>query len=195
MSEDKKEGFYSRINKSKCDISVFKDAVNPFAKSKYATLSNILNKVNDVLNKNNLLFIIGNIRKSESFDNTYVFEADLIDPESDKKIHFEYNVPFDTTQKNPIQGYGSMMTYAQRYIYGAVWGISFDEDDPDSGKTKGVNSQSQNAKPQKKWLNPDTPEWENSWKAVKNGTRTTNQVFDYYAISKDNREKFVSSLL
>jgi hypothetical protein len=48
---------------------------------------------------------------------------------------FTYSFPSDTAQKqNAIQAYGSTITYSQRYMLGVLFGIAFDDEDPDHEK-------------------------------------------------------------
>lgn len=117
---------------------VYKDANNTGLKFKYATLSNILNKVNSLLDKHSVLMTISIQMNSEltSITNKLIYSGTVeflnIDGNEFKEYHF--NFPSDTQQKNDIQAFGSTMTYAQRYMLGAIFGIAFDDEDPDNDK-------------------------------------------------------------
>jgi len=132
------------------EIGISKDASNSHLKYKYATLSNILNKVNEVAKNNKVLFTI-QIRlnpEMTSITNKLFYDGivTLIDTENDETLEFTYSFPSDTAQKNnDIQAFGSTMTYSQRYMLGALFGIAFDDEDPDHDKnTVHVPKQSTN---------------------------------------------------
>lgn len=122
---------YKKFQNLKMDITVVKDATNPFAKSKYASLSNVFEEVTKKLNNNNLLFTIIEIILLEN--GNYQAKSLLInlDSEKEEKIEFVHQFPPDSTQKSAIQCWGSTLTYAQRYIYGSVFSIAYDDEDPE----------------------------------------------------------------
>lgn len=168
------------------DIGVVtKDGRNPFAKSKYATLTNILRAVNPALEKNNLAFRIvkqetykldepiiirsksekeGQTKESETVLTTfYRFHTQMVDLDSGEILEDSFAIPFDTTHANPIQGYGSTSTYGQRYIYCMVFKIPLDDEDVDSGRTTGANAQkSTTTRTVKPELKLGHPKWESS---------------------------------
>lgn len=166
-----------------------KDSQNPFAKSKYASLPNMLKHINPVLTEFKVLFI-PQFAIDENVPSMYKCSCDLIDCESEETMNFIFSVPFDDTQKNPVQGFGSSMTYGQRYVYGCVFGIAFDDDDPDSGKTKGANCEAKDTD-KRKWLNPNTDDWTGAIKSLKSG-KTIDDALKVFKISKDNQEKLKS---
>lgn len=193
---------------------VGKDATNPFAKSKYASLTNILNKLQPLLNDAGLVFKIDVTElqefKSESVQETtekegkvttktfqqtsgyYKVKVQLLDveEEDDKEgfMDWEFVVPHDSTQKNPTQGFGSTMTYIQRYAYAMVFQIPFDDQDPDASKT-GTNAQPSTAQTNgqagddKPWLNEDTPEFAEAVKYM-DGGGTVKKIREKYRVSK-----------
>jgi hypothetical protein len=169
--------------------SIQKDATNPFAKSKYSTLSNIQKHVRPVLNKHSLLFTM-NFTLDSQINNMYNCIATLIDIETEQKHKFYYTIPYDETQKNPVQGFGSTMTYGQRYVYGIVFNIPFDDEDPDSGKTKGANCEKKETD-SREWLNEGTSKYKDAVKYLKNGGDIS-AIEKKYRISKKTREQLLN---
>jgi len=115
---------------------IAKNAVNTHLKYKYAELSDILNIVNKVTEKHGVLLMI-QIRldpQMTTITSKLIYEGiiNLYDIDSEETIQYTYSFPSDTAQKiNDIQAYGSTMTYAQRYMLGALFGIAYDNENPD----------------------------------------------------------------
>lgn len=115
--------FHTQVGKIK------KDANNPFFKSKYATLSNILDVIQEPLQKSGLIF-------TQFPDGENGLTSILVHPESDQYLQATYNMH---PVKNDPQSMGSAITYARRYALGAILGLNIDEDDDGnaaSGKRK-----------------------------------------------------------
>ncbi|MGB9978514.1 ERF family protein [Methanobacterium sp.] len=98
-------------------------AVNPFFRSKYAPLPEILNCVRPILTENGIL-LIQNTGSNEAGD-VYV-QTKLIHTsgeiiESDRLLL--------KPDKNTAQGIGSAITYGRRYQLTALLGISSEDDD------------------------------------------------------------------
>jgi len=98
---------------------VGKDRENPFFKSRYATLDNILEKIKGPLEKAGLTFI--QIPKGNDELMTAIIEI-----ESGELIEGTLKI---TPVKNDPQSQGSAITYARRYALSAMLGISTDDDD------------------------------------------------------------------
>lgn len=99
-----------------------KDGNNPFFNSKYATLNNILDKIEPVLNDFNL-HIINRIS-----DNSVITE---IIYEDTVLISSAFNLP----QINDPQKMGSAITYGRRYNLVCIFNLNIEEDD-DGNATK-----------------------------------------------------------
>jgi hypothetical protein len=95
-----------------------KDKVNPHFKSKYASLDSMLSLTRGPLSKNGLAT---SFRTSEAG-----LECVLLHQSGESITSGP--IPL-LVQKNDMQGYGSSVTYAKRYSFGCVTGISPDEDD------------------------------------------------------------------
>ncbi len=169
---------------------VGKDATNPFTESKYSSLTNILNKVQPLLNEDGLIL---------KFDfpvlenDNYTVKAKLIDTEGDSKafMEWDFTIPHDQTQKNKTQGFGSTMTYGQRYMYAIIFQIPFDDQDPDAkaGKDQKKDQEKENGE-EKPWLNPDTKEYESAKKYMIEGGNVS-KIREKYKVSKKLADKLV----
>ena len=121
---------YKKLLEVKKELgSISKDAANNFHKYKYATLSNILKNLNPLLEKNGLFLKIEDTKLDE---NTLRFWLTIIDTSTGEFTRAKYDVDKDKGNSNPVQAFGSTMTYGQRYILGAFFGIPFDDEDPDT---------------------------------------------------------------
>ena len=169
--------------------SVKKDANNPFFKSKYASLSNILDVVNDPLNESGLTFC-------QFPTDTNGLTTILMHSESGEYIQATYEM---TPTKNDPQGRGSAITYQRRYALAAILGLNIDEDDDgNAASTPPTNKTSQNVissnnDDNKNWLNKTTAdkvtltkEWLQVVDALQNRKRTLEQIKKAFKISKDN---------
>lgn len=97
-------------------------ATNPFFKSKYAPLDEVLNVVRPVLSKHGLSII-----QAPSSEGEHVSITTTLLHESGEWIEF---APLSLkTDKNTAQGAGSAITYARRYAVSAILGIASEEDD------------------------------------------------------------------
>lgn len=106
-------------------------ATNPFYKSKYATLSEVLNVSRPILAKNGLSIV-----QSTKEDKGEVLVTTLLIHDSGEWIEFE---PLALKpEKNNPQGVGSAITYGRRYTISAALGIS-SEDDDDGNSASGNN--------------------------------------------------------
>lgn len=105
---------------------------NPFFKSKYAPLNDILNLVRPLLSKHGL-----SVLQSPSGDGQNVTVTTLITHESGEWIESD---PLTLkADKATAQGAGSAITYARRYALSAMLGIS-SEDDDDGNFASGSNN-------------------------------------------------------
>lgn len=96
-----------------------KNDTNPFFKSKYASLSTILDAVKQPLQKAGLTFVQFPIGENE-------LETLLMHPESGEWMRAAYHMK---PVKADPQSYGSVITYQRRYALGAILGLNIDEDD------------------------------------------------------------------
>lgn len=121
-------------------------AENPHFKSKYAPLPAILNHVKPTLAKHGLAITFNPKTEGELVGSELIISHTA----SDEWIKFDA-VLLPPTKKDP-QGYGSAMTYAQRYALCQALGIAGDtDDDGNAASAKGnQNTQKQEAAQQQK---------------------------------------------
>lgn len=100
-------------------IKVGKEASNPFFKSKYASLANILDRISAPLAESGLSF-------SQMPDGKSLTTI-LVHAESGEWIESTYEMPIG--KPNDPQAVGSAITYARRYAIGAILGLNIDDDD------------------------------------------------------------------
>ncbi|MBI5972190.1 ERF family protein [Staphylococcus caledonicus] len=119
-----------------------KDANNPFFKSKYVPLENVVEAIDDVAPKFGLTYS----QYPVTTENGLVGISTVLLHESGEYIEF----PPATTKpdKNTAQGVGSALTYMRRYSLSAVFGITSDQDD-DGNEASGKNNKSKQTHPQK----------------------------------------------
>jgi hypothetical protein len=98
-----------------------KDKDNPFFKSKYADLSTYISVCTPILHKNGLLISqTCRVAEAKTILITTLYHT------SGEKIESEYIL--EPIKADP-QAMGSAFTYARRYCYGAILGITADDDD------------------------------------------------------------------
>lgn len=117
-------------------------ADNPFFKSKYAPLNDVLNTVRPLLSKHGLSVI-----QSPGGDGQNISINTLLIHESGEWIEFDPLVL--KAEKMTPQGAGSAVTYGRRYSLSAVLGISSEDDDDgnhasNNQKKKSSQNQQQN---------------------------------------------------
>ncbi len=98
--------------------NVKKDSTNPFFKSKYASLENVINTIREPLGKNGLSF--SQIPCGENQLLTILMHI------SGEYISATMKM---TPKDNTPQGQGSAITYARRYAISALLGIATEDDD------------------------------------------------------------------
>lgn len=105
--------------------TVRKTNTNPFFKSKYASLSDILEVIRQPLADNGLSFV--------QFPSGEYGLTTLLMHVSGEWISDSYKM---TPTKNDPQGAGSVITYQRRYALGAILGLNIDEDDDGNSGSK-----------------------------------------------------------
>jgi hypothetical protein len=106
------------LSKAQCDFKEPQlDALNPFFKSKYATLTSVLRAVQHPLSKNGLSIV--QTVDSEKLITTLLHA-------SGQWISSEY--PLHVTKRDP-QGFGAAVTYARRYSVKALLSLAEEDND------------------------------------------------------------------
>lgn len=111
--------FHLKVGKIK------KDATNPFFKSKYASLSNILDAITIPLAESGLTFT-----QFPAEENGLIT---ILMHESGEFIESTYSM---RPVKDDPQGRGSAITYQRRYALAAILGLNIDEDDDGNAATQ-----------------------------------------------------------
>lgn len=120
---------------------VKKDANNPFFKSKYASLSNLLEAIGSPLQESNLVVI-------QFPDGLNGLTTRLVHSVSGEWMEATHEV---TLAKNDPQGSGSAITYMRRYAVQSILCINIeDDDDGNAASTPSKSNQSNDDKP---WMN------------------------------------------
>lgn len=107
-----------------------KDANNPFFKSKYVPLENVVETITESASKNGLSFT--QYPSSDEVGNVTV--GTLVMHESGEWI--EYDPIKMKPVKNDPQSIGSAITYAKRYALSAIFGITSNQDDDGNEATQ-----------------------------------------------------------
>ena len=133
--------------------TIKKDATNPFFKSSYASLSNILDAIKIPLAESDLSF--SQHPMGENGLSTILMHK------SGEWIGSHFTMK---PVKNDPQGIGSCITYMRRYALAAILGLNIDEDDDGnaaSTPSKISNSASSDNinNDEKQWLNPKTEQF------------------------------------
>jgi len=155
-------------------------ANNPFFKSKYCPLNEVINTTRPILAKHGL-----SVLQSPSGDGEHVVVTTLLMHSSGEWIEGEPLVL--KADKVTAQGAGSAISYGRRYALSAILGISSDEDD-DANIATGNNGQGKNEQPkpnQQKVVTQKPVEqkaatgpilWPNFWAGMKNLGYSEEQV-------------------
>lgn len=158
----------------KCD-KIKKDATNPFFKSKYASLSNILEAIDIPLNESGLTF-------SQFPTGENGLTSILIHAESGEFMMSDYVM---RPVKDDPQGKGSVITYQRRYALSAILGLNIEEDDDANTATHGAKTPEAAEDANKKWLNKDTPEFFGAIKKLQDGKTTIAKIRSVMKVSKE----------
>lgn len=168
-----------------------KTANNPFFKSKYAPLPEILEAITTPLHECGLTF--SQMPDGESLTTI------LIHCESGEYLQSSY--PLHPIKNDP-QAFGSAITYARRYAISAILCLNVDDDD-DGNKATYPNGYNKPATqttapnipnvttadqlPEKEWLNPKTENWTKAVDYLARGN-AMHKIEAKYKISTKNKE-------
>ncbi len=147
-----------------------KGATNPFFKSKYATLADILDVIRQPLASNGLSFV-------QFPKGVHGLETMLMHTSGE---YLSESYEMRPTKDDP-QGAGSVITYQRRYALGAVLGLNIDEDDDGNKASLPVKE------PQKDVLTPDHVNWSKVLKYVRAGNPISDLTKKYIIDSKTEK--------
>lgn len=109
-----------------------KDKENPFFKSKYVPLENVVEAIDNAIKGTGLAYM------QLPFSTDDGVGVKTIVMTKDEKIESDLVLP---SKKVDAQAYGSVITYARRYALSAFFGITSDEDDDGNEATKQTSGQ------------------------------------------------------
>ena len=183
QSEDTKEIFAALAKAQSEMLHASKSADNPFFKSKFADFPGVIDASRPFLSKNGLSV---NHFTDISSDGTILIICQL-NHSSGQWMRGWY--PIKPVKPDP-QSIGSAFTYAKRYTYSAIVGVSVIDDDDDGNEAS--KKPANNVEKPKPFLTPDNKsEWEravNSFK--KNGNLKT--VLEQRQVSKEHQEQIIN---
>ncbi|MDU0465700.1 ERF family protein [Staphylococcus chromogenes] len=113
-----------------------KDKNNPFFRSKYVPLENVVEAIDEAATPHGLSYTQWALNDDEG----RVGVATMLMHESGEYI--EYDPVFMNAEKNTPQGAGSLISYLKRYSLSAIFGITSDQDD-DGNVASGEQSKSE----------------------------------------------------
>jgi hypothetical protein len=131
---------------------VSKEANNPFFKSKYASLANILDTIQKPLSECGLAIT--------QFPDGNALTTIILHAESGEWMESSYVMP--VAKQNDPQAMGSAITYARRQSIGSILNLNIDDDD-DGEKAMGRQI------PKKDELTPKHPSWTKAVEHLKTG--------------------------
>jgi len=160
--------------------TIVKTATNPFFKSKYANLADILDVIREPLQVNGLSFV--QFPEGESGLTTMLMH------ESGEHITATYIMK---PVKNDPQGQGSAITYQRRYALGAILGLNIDDDDDGNGASKQPSPPKPQPPAKKEELTPTHQGWKGAIKALIDGTATISKIRVKYELSQKNEQLLI----
>ena len=154
--------------------TIQKTAINPFFKSAYADLADILNVIRQPLVKNGLSFV--QFPKDKCELNTVLMHT------SGEWMSESFEMK--PTKDDP-QGAGSVITYQRRYALGAILGLNIDKDDDgNSGSVKVTKLE----------LTPKDNAWKQAVKYLQ-GDGTMTEILKKYVLSEANQKLLISEIV
>ena len=156
--------------------TIRKDAKNPFFKSTYASLANILESIKEPLIECGLA--VSQFPHGENGLMTILMH------ESGEWMGFEYQM---RPAKDDPQGRGSAITYQRRYAIASVLCLNIDEDDDGNLATHGRSTPDE-----KLWLNKGTEQFTKAAEYIRNGG-SIEAIKGKYKVSKEIESLLLNS--
>ncbi|MCJ1765863.1 ERF family protein [Mammaliicoccus sciuri] len=119
----------------------FKDANNPFFKSKYVPLESVVESITSIAPKHGISFV----QWASNDDAGRVGVSTMIMHTSGEYI--EFDPVYMNADKNTAQGAGALISYLKRYSLSAVFGITSDQDDDGNHASGNTNKPKQQPNP------------------------------------------------
>lgn len=161
--------------------TIKKDAKNPFFKSTYASLPNILEGINEPLIESGL-----SVAQFPSGENGL---TSILLHESGEFISAEYQM---RPVKDDPQGRGSCITYQRRYALASILGLNIDEDDDGNTATFGGKNPQEAEDNTKQWLNKGTDLFNKAKAKLDAGETTMAKIKLAFKVSKEVEQLLTS---
>lgn len=129
-----------------------KDATNPHFRSKYATLSSVVEAIKKPLAKTGLSYV----QVIHDATNAACVETVILHASGEWIACGKVSVP---VSKGDAQGYGSALTYARRYSLSSAFGVAPEDDDGNAASAAKPNTASQVAADEYERLDADMRAW------------------------------------
>jgi hypothetical protein len=155
--------------------TIRKDAKNPFFKSTYATLSNILDAIKDPLIESGLVIT----QHPEGEDELITM---LIHAETGEFISSSYRIK---PVKDDPQSRISANTYQRRSAIASILSLNIDDDDDGNTATHGGKTPEEATKNEKPWLNKGTESFTKALQYMKQPDADINMIKKKYRLSKE----------
>lgn len=174
---------------------VTKNHVNPFYKSKYADLSDLIDATVEALSGSDLAVI-----QSPSSDSRQATVTTLLSHSSGEWLESSLTMPAGDDKRFDAQTTGSAITYARRYAYQSILNIAAEEDDDGNAAISGGSSKPPVQMPQRKSGNGAPTFAQKFWGAARKNGKTDEQVRSFlgsegYESTADVPEKAQAKLL
>jgi hypothetical protein len=157
----------SALSKAQSEISnPKKNAANPFFKSRYSDLSEVINVSKPVLSDHGL-----SILQMPMFSENIVSVETVLTHDSGEFISSTISMP---VIKPDPQSIGSLISYCRRYAWAAFCGLA-QEDDDGNAASGNHETQGQN---ELAWYNSFEADKEAMAKSIKDGKRTAEQIIN-----------------
>ena len=164
---------YKKLFEAKKEIGkISKDSNNPFYKSKYFDINQLLEHVEPILQKHDLLVLQPIINNKVT--------SRIIDVENNEHINSE----IELTNLTDPQKRGSEITYYRRYTLASLLGLQAEDDDAN----KTVKQPTQDNRP---WLTEDGFKWLMSLDATNDDVK---KAFDTRRMKKEYRIQLESKI-
>lgn len=155
---------------------ISKDSTNPFFKSKYFDINSLLEHVEPILQKNDLLLL-------QPIANGLVF-TQIVDVETGDLVESGIELP----NLSDPQKLGSAITYYRRYTLQSLLGLQAEDDD--ANKASGNVSKPNKQETDKEWLNVG----DRAWNRAIAQKLPLSEVRKHYKVSKANAAKYEEEL-
>lgn len=155
--------------------SIKKDAKNPFFKSSYASLSNILDSINEPLIESGLALTMFPSGENDLY-------CLLIHAESGEWIESNYTMK---PVKDTPQEKGSCITYQRRYCVSSILNLTIDDTMKDDDGNKATYGNGNPQEPEKEWLNKGSAMFTKAVERLKAGETTMAKIKAAFKVSKE----------